>query len=138
MTNSSELTVADFLDWAIKRSSKTQREIAREVGYPKPNVVSMMKTGDTKLPLDKIPLFAEALDIDAAMLLRLALAEYHPEAYRVIVDAIGKPLSANERAMVEVYRRAAPLDDVEIDRDLQDEIRELLESKRFGRVMSGR
>ena len=56
----------------------------------------------------------------------------------MIVEAIGKPLSANERAMVEVYRRAAPLDDVEIDRDLQDEIRELLESKRFGRVMSGR
>ena len=98
----------------------------------------MIKSGDTKLPLDKVPLFAEALDIDAAVLLRLALAEYHPEAYAVIVEAIGKPLSANERAMVDVYRRAAPLDDVAIDRELQEEIRELLESRRFGRLISGR
>jgi len=138
MKKTVHITVSELLDWAIARSGKTQREIAREIGYPKPNVISMMKTGDTKLPLDKIPSFAAALDIDAAVLLRLALAEYHPEAYAVIVEAIGKPLSANERAMVEIYRRAAPLDDIDIDHDLQDEIRDLLEGKRFGRLMSSR
>ena len=34
---------------------KTQREIATEIGYDKPNMISMFKTGEAKVPLCKIP-----------------------------------------------------------------------------------
>jgi hypothetical protein len=31
---------------------KTQREIAKEVGYKKANIISMFKTAETKIPLN--------------------------------------------------------------------------------------
>ncbi len=107
-------TVAEFIDWAIKRSGKTQREVAREIGFERPNIVSMIKTGETKLPLDRVPAIAHALEVDPAYLMRLALCEYEPELFEIIVHHVGKPLTRNEQAVVECYRRVAPLDDVEI------------------------
>ncbi|SFE92078.1 hypothetical protein SAMN04515678_12321, partial [Roseivivax sediminis] len=43
---------------AIEASGKSQREIASEMGYERPNVVSMMKNGDMRMPLERIPAFA--------------------------------------------------------------------------------
>jgi len=124
-------TVAEFLAWAIRRSGKTQREVARDVGYPKPNVVSMMKTGETRLPLERVPAFARALEIDAAFLMRMALQEYHPELYQVLIETLGKPLTANERAIVECYRRVAPHDDIEMDSFTQSLVQLTLDSRRI-------
>lgn len=107
-------TVAEFIDWAIKRSGKTQRELAREIGFDRPNIVSMIKTGETKLPLDRVPAVAQALEVDPAYLMRLALCEYEPELFAIIIHHVGKPLTRNEQAIVECYRRIAPHDDVEI------------------------
>lgn len=110
-------TVAEFLDKMIRRSGKTQRQIAREIGYDRPNFISMLKTGDAKLPLDKVAAMAAALDTDPAFLMRLALSEYHPEIWQVMIHALGKPLTANEMAMVEIYRKIAPLDEIPIRGD---------------------
>ncbi|MGZ9053126.1 MAG: helix-turn-helix domain-containing protein [Rhodoplanes sp.] len=54
---------------------KSQREIAAELGYERPNIISMMKRGETKLPLDKVPALAKALHVDPAHLFRLALEQ---------------------------------------------------------------
>jgi transcriptional regulator with XRE-family HTH domain len=77
-------TVADYFEMAIRLSGKSQREIAKAAGYSKPNIISMMKTGQTKIPVEKIPALAAAMGIETAPFLRLALQEYMPETWNVI------------------------------------------------------
>lgn len=50
----SETSMARYLTKQIDALSgiKNQREIAAEIGYDKPNMISMFKRGETKVPLD--------------------------------------------------------------------------------------
>mgnify|MGYP006308564115 FL=1 len=91
---------AHFLKTAIENSGLTQREIARRAGFPKPNFISMMKTGETKVPIDRIPALAEALDIPAIDFLRIAMREYQPEVWTVLTKALGAPLTKNEELLL--------------------------------------
>ena len=75
---------------------KTQREIAEEVGFNTPNMISMLKNGDSKIPLDKIALLARALDVDPGHLLRLGLEQYWTGLAEVIDEVFGHIASANE------------------------------------------
>jgi hypothetical protein len=68
---------------------KSQREIAAEVGYDRPNIISMIKNGVTALPLDRVPAFAKALDVDPRHLFRLALEQNHPEIAGVAHEIFG-------------------------------------------------
>jgi hypothetical protein len=54
MTRRKESIVAAFIAKRIDEIGKTQRDIARECGGQKPNVITMLKNGQMKLPLDKI------------------------------------------------------------------------------------
>ena len=49
-----------------------------------PNIISMFKSGETRVPLAKVPALARALGLDAAILLREWFAAYEPEALPVI------------------------------------------------------
>lgn len=99
-----KITVAEFLSQAIDISGKSQKEIAQEVGWQKPNVLSMMKQGITKVPLDKVPALARACGVDEAHFLQLAMSEYQPAIWKVIIDTVGEPLSSDEKKMLEEYR----------------------------------
>ena len=70
---SKQMTVAEYLSHAIYLSGKTQREIAQEAGFNKPNVLSMMKQGLTKVPIYSIPLLAKACSVDPVHFMRLAM-----------------------------------------------------------------
>ncbi|MGE3266870.1 helix-turn-helix domain-containing protein [Methylocystis sp.] len=94
---------------------KSQREIAAEVGYDRSNIISMIKNGDTALPLDKVPAFAKALDVDPKHLFRLALEQNHPEIARVAHEIFGNVVTDNEMALVRMFR------EVTGDRDLKPE-----------------
>jgi hypothetical protein len=58
---------------------KSASDIALEMGYSRPNYFLMILNGDTKLPLDKVPVLAKALQADAKLLFRLALVAQSPE-----------------------------------------------------------
>lgn len=84
-----------FLRNAIKESPKTQREIAQDAGFANPNALSMMKTGECKVPISRIPALAEALGIDPELFLKTALREYHAEIWMVIEEQMrpkGNPI----------------------------------------------
>ncbi len=84
-----------FLRNAIEESSKTQREIAQDAGFANPNALSMMKTGECKVPISRIPALAEALGIDPELFLKTALREYHAEIWMVIEELMrpkGNPI----------------------------------------------
>ena len=43
------------------RGLKSQKQIARELGYDLPNIVSMIKMGEARVPLEKVPALAKVL-----------------------------------------------------------------------------
>jgi transcriptional regulator with XRE-family HTH domain len=98
-------TVAEFLTDRIAASDKTQREIAEECGFDNPNMVTMMKQGHSRVPINRICSLAKALEVDPAHLLRVVLLEYQPEVWQSIEEAVESTvLTKNELAMVRAFR----------------------------------
>jgi transcriptional regulator with XRE-family HTH domain len=87
---------------------KTQSEIASEAGFANSNMISMIKSGASKLALDRVPQLAKALDCDPAFLLRLALEQsLGATAAKSVFDIFGTPLTRNEIEWVLELRDAS-------------------------------
>lgn len=106
---------AAFLERAIRNSGRTQVQIAREAGLKHPNALSMMKLGRTKIPFNRIPALARACDVDALYFIRLALEEYHPELFKVLLETLGDSLTENEWKVVRSFRAGCRDTEVEVD-----------------------
>lgn len=78
------MKVAQYIDLLINDSPKTVRQIANEVGFPKPNVVSMIRNGDTKVPVARAAPLAIALGADPRDMLVRVLKEQQPETWEAI------------------------------------------------------
>ncbi|MGJ0427533.1 helix-turn-helix domain-containing protein [Methylocystis sp.] len=109
---------------------KSQREIAAEVGYDRPNIISMIKNGVTALPLDKVPAFAKALDVDPRHLFRLTLEQNHPEIARVVHEIFGNVVSDNEMALVRMFREVTGDRDPKPEAVLLKSIEDAFKTKR--------
>ena len=68
--------VARFITARIEASGYSQKDIATLSGFERPNIITMIKQGKTRLPLDKIGPMANALETDATQLLKMCLEEY--------------------------------------------------------------
>ena len=102
--------LAKYVDRRILelRSKKSQRDIAIQAGFPNPNMLSMVKNGDTKVAVDRVATLAEALEVDAKYLLRLALLQQGNETMmRVFDEVIVTVVSQNERVWLELVREAS-------------------------------
>jgi transcriptional regulator with XRE-family HTH domain len=125
--------LANYLDKQIEalKGVKTQRDIAREIGYDKPTMISMFKTGEAKVPLEKIPALAKALHVDPAHLFRLALEQYWPNVRTTIAEIFGRMASANEEEIFlkkwrEATKGADPKPSAKLDAVVDRMIREAL------------
>lgn len=101
--------VAEYLSWQMHLCGKTNAQIAEEAGFPKPNILAMIRSGATKLPLNKIGTMAKALGIDPAHLLQVALSEYNPGVWMVIEEILGKGqpiLTMNELEILRAVRES--------------------------------
>ena len=81
----------------------TQRDLAKAMGFSTANMLSMLRTGNAKVPFIKIPVIAAVLDIDPAMLLRLHLREQWPEFENVVFEIFGGILTRAERDWIEFF-----------------------------------
>ncbi len=103
--------LAEFVDARLLelKHKKSQAEIAEEAGFVNQNMITMIKKGATKLPLDRVPALAAALDCDPALLLRLALEQSAGStATAAIYEIIGQsPVSRNEMTWVREIREAS-------------------------------
>ena len=89
------------------KHKKSQAEIAEEAGFISPNMVTMIKKGATKLPIDRVPAVAKALECDPALLLRLALEQGEgATAATAIFEIIGPPVTRNELVWITEIREA--------------------------------
>lgn len=108
-------TVAQYLEGVINKSVKSQIEIAAECGWSTPNMVTMVKQGTTKLPLERIGPLAKSLGIDAVHLLRLVMQEYTPETFVAVEAAVGTTiLTERERRLINRYRQFTEGTDPEV------------------------
>ena len=90
------------------KSKKTQAEIASEAGYPNANMVSMVKSGSSKLALDRVPSMARALECDPAYLMRLALEQaVGRTAAAAVIEIFGEPVTQNELGWIKAIRTAS-------------------------------
>jgi hypothetical protein len=102
------------------RGIKSQREIASEIGYPKANIISMFKTGEAKVPLEKLPPLARALGVDLGLLLRLGIEQYMPEdteAWRDIHKLMERLVTDNEMEIIVYIREVSDNTDPHLDED---------------------
>jgi len=107
------ISVADYLTQQIALSGKPQKEIAEELNYDKPNIITMFKQGKTKLPLNKVSPLAKSLGLDPVHLLRIVLLEYAPETWEVLSAILGSAaVSENEVNTLAIIRNAAQGQDV--------------------------
>ena len=118
---------ARMLDEAIANSPLTQAEIAKRAGFPKPNVLSMMKNGLTKVPLARVPALAQVLGIDQSRFLDCALAEYHPEVHEVLTEVLGLPLEPDEERLLGMYRIANLNGNIRLEGPLEDTLLNLFQ-----------
>lgn len=111
------------------QGTRTQAEIAAEAGYVNPNNLTMIKTGASKLALDRVPDLARALDCDPALLLRLAMEQaLGATAARAVGEIWGTPLTRNEREWVAEIRDASGDSDPRLTTRSRAKLREI-----FGR-----
>ena len=103
---------ANRLRRAIDSSDVTQREVADRASFHQANVISMMKSGDMMVPLDRIPALAQALGVDEQEFLIGAIAEYHPNVHAVLTDVLGLPLSDAELGILAMFRVATIRDEI--------------------------
>lgn len=100
--------VARRLTNLIDASGKTQREIAHEAGFASQNIISMIKSGDTKVPLNRVPALAKSLGVDPQDLFADCLEAYEPELFEVFATcAPGLLVTTRQIKIVRLLSRAA-------------------------------
>ena len=99
-------TVADYLTAQIDLCGKPQQDIAKECGYEKPNIITMLKQGKSKVPLGRVPALAKALGVDPLHFFSIVMAEYEPETWAAIQASVLKQpfVSANEMEIIKLVR----------------------------------
>lgn len=114
-------TAAEFIADRLASIDKTQRQVAEECGFNKPNIITMFKKGSTKIPTNRIGPLAKALGADPAHLLRLVMTEYLPDTWEAIEETMQSTiLTANELKLIRAYREVTGDSDAEavvINRD---------------------
>jgi transcriptional regulator with XRE-family HTH domain len=78
--------VSDYIARLMDASGKTRREVASTLGYATGNIMTMIETGEMKLPINKIAALCKAIDGDPVYLFRLVMKEYTPETYKTLEE----------------------------------------------------
>jgi transcriptional regulator with XRE-family HTH domain len=105
---------AKMLERAINASGMTHREIADRVNFKNAKLIAELKSGELRVPLERIPALALALGMDERKFLTLAIEEYFPGVNEVLVETLGLPLSDVELGIVTMFRMASMRGDIEL------------------------
>lgn len=99
------LPVKDVLKIRIKDLGLRNADLQNALGYPMPNVISMMKTGSMNLPASKVLITAKMLKVDPVFLLRKVITENDPALWESISSVLDQHLvTKNELALLRYVR----------------------------------
>jgi transcriptional regulator with XRE-family HTH domain len=83
----------------------TNEELAEQLGYTRPNIISMWRTGRTRIPLDRLTKLSELLKVDLSFLLPLWVEQYGgAEAYTGVMKILQSSVSESEAKLVAAAR----------------------------------
>jgi hypothetical protein len=77
--------IHEFLAYHIDKSDFTQREIATACGFGRPSMISMIKSGDARMPLERLGVMAAVLSLDLGKLFKLWMKTYYPETLKALL-----------------------------------------------------
>jgi len=109
------ISVAKYLEQQLSVCGRSQLEVSKDLGYANPNIITMIKKGSTKVPLNKVALLAKSINVDPAYLLRLVMSEYSPEAWEAIESILGNQelLTSQDYSIIRFLREStgnSPID----------------------------
>lgn len=110
----SETRLAKFVERRILelKPRKTQSLIASEAGFSQHTMLTNIKVGSSKLPLDRVPALAKALECDPALLFTMAIEQLGGETTELAIRKIfGTIVTENEAAWLEEIRKASNYSD---------------------------
>lgn len=96
--------VALFIASRIEATDQLQKDIATKCGFEKPNMITMVKQGRTRLPIGKVGPMAKALETDPFQLLKMCLEEYHPETWEAIAPFMKQAVTQDELRLLNALR----------------------------------
>lgn len=123
--SSTPSTLQKFLSKRIQelQSRKSQLEIASEAGFNNANFISMLKSGRSKLALDRVPAMAKALDVDPAYLFRLALGQFFDDSsLKELMPLFKSAVTENEAQMLDVIREHSGNTDPSLTAEFREEL----------------
>lgn len=99
-------SVADIVNDALEANPQIKQSVVAEVsGFAKPNMIYMIKTGKTKVPLDKAGKLAEAIRLNPREFWFKCLKEYLPGAFDEFSNYCKQPtISAMELRFIRAAR----------------------------------
>lgn len=102
--------LSEFLDSRWSSLGLTNAEAADRLGMGAPNMISMWRTGQTPVPLARIPGLAALMGVDPTELYRLWLAQQRDRDKEVPADFVEliqrRTVSSNEALIIDALRLA--------------------------------
>lgn len=100
-------SVKDILKIRMKDLDIKNSELQHVLGYPRPNVIAMMRVGSMRLPANKAVVAAKLLKIDPKFLLGKVIAENDRELWTAMSVVMNTSLvTDNEMALLMLVRDA--------------------------------
>lgn len=108
---------------------KTQVEIASEAGFKQRTMLANIKSGVNKLPLDRVPGLAKALECDPAFLFLMALEQLEGETTDLTIKSIFETVvTQNEATWIAEIRKLSGNSDPRLTTKAERALKEI-----FGR-----
>lgn len=122
-----KISVANYITHQLLLCGRQRKEIADDLGYERPNIITMFKQGTTKVPINKAPALAKAMNVDPVHFLKLVLAEYMPETWEVIAETLSldQATTESEAKILSIVRNSSEGYDLAPETD--QEVQELME-----------
>ena len=108
--NPSETTqsLGTFITERQQALNLSDHELAYAAGFSRPNVIDMFKSGAMQLPVNKVKVFSELLQVPQVDLLRRVLCQQAPELWEVIQGLV--PLGDLKESEINLIRHLRSLE----------------------------
>lgn len=79
-----------------RRTNMTNEELADDMGYARSNIISMWRTGKSRIPLERLPDLSRLLNVSLAELLPMWMEQYAPTMRVEVGKMFNRLVTENE------------------------------------------